>query len=131
MKYVLAALFDDYISANVSKGLLESENINCWLRDENIVAVEPGMTYAVGGIKLMVAEVHLERALGILKTAGKEFTHPNSCIKCGSANIEYIATPRKASGLIASIANALLPAGSPGKETVCRCSDCGYEYDSE
>ncbi len=33
----------------------EEEGINCWLKDENTVTIDPILTNAIGGIKLMVA----------------------------------------------------------------------------
>lgn len=130
MKFVFAAAYDNYIDANLAAGLLQSENINCWLKDENIVAIEPGLTYAVGGIKLMVAAVQLERALEILNTVTiQKANRQNVCPNCESANITNTGKPRKASGLIGAIAKALL--SSETANVVYHCNDCGYEYEAE
>lgn len=66
MNFVIAAVFDNYINAHIMLGRLQQENINCWLKDENTVSVYPGSTFATGGIKLMVAEAHIERALALI-----------------------------------------------------------------
>jgi len=50
-------------------GRLTDEYINCHLQDEYTVTIDPLLSNAVGGIKLMVAETQAERALEILNTA--------------------------------------------------------------
>ena len=66
MLFVTVAAFDNYISAHIAKGRLEEEHIKCYLQDENINTIYPLLSGALGGIKLMVAEVQAERALEIL-----------------------------------------------------------------
>ncbi|ODT35339.1 MAG: hypothetical protein BGN92_14680 [Sphingobacteriales bacterium 41-5] len=132
MKFVLAAVYDDFISANLAQGLLESENITCWLRDENTVTTHPGLTYAVGGIKLMVADAQLERALAIIETTKEEREQENTCPQCGSVNIEYVGPARKSSTVLGTIAIALLSAGAPVPTgSIYRCFDCGQEFEAE
>lgn len=66
MNYVLLRTYDNYISAHIDQGRLESEFINCHLQDEHTVTIDPLLANAVGGIKLLVAEVQAERAWQIL-----------------------------------------------------------------
>jgi hypothetical protein len=46
---------------------LKEEYINCYLQDEYSVTIDPFLSNAIGGIKLMVAESQLERAKEILR----------------------------------------------------------------
>jgi hypothetical protein len=66
MQFVKLRAFDNYIPAHIAMGKLQQEYINCFLADENTVTIDPFLTLAVGGIKLMVAESQVERALQIL-----------------------------------------------------------------
>ena len=69
MDFILLRSFDNYIDAHIVKGRLEDQGIHCWLKDENLSAliVDPILTNAVsGGIKLMVPEAELEKAMEIL-----------------------------------------------------------------
>lgn len=68
MDIVMLRSFDNYIDAHIVKGRLEAENIACWLKDENIstLIVDPILTNAIGGIKLMVPKDQLEKANEIL-----------------------------------------------------------------
>ncbi len=64
--FVLLATFDNYIPAHIALGKLKDEFINCYLQDEYTVTIDPLLSNAIGGIKLMVAESQAERALEIL-----------------------------------------------------------------
>jgi len=69
MKFVLLYSFDNYIPAHIALGRLKEEYINCYLQDEYSVTIDPFLSNAIGGIKLMVAESQAERALEILNPA--------------------------------------------------------------
>ena len=66
MKYIKLQSYDNYIPAHIAMGKLEAHDIVCYLADENTVTIDPFLNYAVGGIKLMVAENQVERAIEIL-----------------------------------------------------------------
>lgn len=68
MKFILLQVFTNYIDAHIIKGKLEASGIQCWLQDENISAliVDPILTNAIAGIKLMVKEDDLIKAMEIL-----------------------------------------------------------------
>lgn len=67
VKFVLLYSFDNYIPAYIALGRLKEEYINCYLQDEYSVTIDPFLSNAIGGIKLMVAESQLERAREILQ----------------------------------------------------------------
>jgi hypothetical protein len=64
--YINIASFDNYISAHIALGKLREEYINCYLQDEHTVTIDPLLTYAIGGIKVMVIRSQAERAIEIL-----------------------------------------------------------------
>ena len=68
MDFVLLRTFDNYIDAHIIKGRLEAEDVICWLKDEHLSAliVDPVLTSAIAGIKLMVAKEHVDKAMQIL-----------------------------------------------------------------
>jgi hypothetical protein len=66
MNFVVIASYDNYVPAHIAMGRLEEEGINCWLQDEYTVTIDPLLSNAVGGIKLVVIESQAERALEIL-----------------------------------------------------------------
>ena len=67
MDFVSVASYDSYIPAHIALGRLQEEGINCWLRDEHSVTIDPFLSNAIGGIKLMVVSSQSERAISILK----------------------------------------------------------------
>lgn len=72
MDFVLLNSYDNYIEAHIVMGRLEQENIRCHLQDEYTVTIDPFLSNAIGGIKLMVACVQAERALQILNEGDKQ-----------------------------------------------------------
>ncbi len=66
MRFIQLKSFDNYIQAHIAFGILQEEHINCWLKDEYSVTIDPMLSNAIGGIKLMVAEAQAERAMNIL-----------------------------------------------------------------
>lgn len=66
MRFILLMTYDNYIPAHIALGKLKDEFINCYLQDEYTVTIDPLLSNAIGGIKLMVAESQAERALEIL-----------------------------------------------------------------
>ena len=68
MKFIQLRSFDNYIEAHIVMGSLQEENINCWLKDEYSVTIDPMLSNAIGGIKLMVTEAQAERAMATLQS---------------------------------------------------------------
>jgi hypothetical protein len=68
MEFVILQTFNNYIDAHIVKGRLEAEGIDCWLKDEHLSAiiVDPILTNAIAGIKLMVKEEDVEKAIETL-----------------------------------------------------------------
>jgi hypothetical protein len=66
MDYVRIRSYDNYIPAHIALGRLQSAYISCYLQDEHTITIDPLLTYAIGGIKLMVAKNQAEWALDIL-----------------------------------------------------------------
>jgi Putative prokaryotic signal transducing protein len=68
VNFILIRSFDNYIPAHIALGRLKDEYINCYLQDEYSVTIDPFLSNAIGGIKLMVAATQAERALEILNS---------------------------------------------------------------
>ncbi|MEK7227208.1 MAG: DUF2007 domain-containing protein [Bacteroidota bacterium] len=131
MEFVLVQVYDNYISAHIAKGRLEEDGINCWLKDENTVTIDPILTNAVGGIKLMVEKTRSEEAAGILRIIENENKKAHPCPKCNSFNVEFVSTPRKISNWLSFISFGLFASFAPKVDMVYHCFDCGHEYPAE
>jgi hypothetical protein len=62
--------YDNYLSAHIVLAKLQDSDINCHLKDEYTLTIDPLLSPALGGIKLMVAESQAKRALGLLEETG-------------------------------------------------------------
>jgi predicted RNA-binding Zn-ribbon protein involved in translation (DUF1610 family) len=131
MSFVPVRVFDNYISAHIAMGRLQEDGINCWLKDENTVTIDPILTNAVGGIKLMVDSSQSEKAAAILRTIDNEYKAAHPCPKCNSLNIELVSTPRKASNWASFIIGLLFTSYAPKIVLVYHCFNCGNEYPFE
>jgi hypothetical protein len=67
MRFIVLRSFDNYVSAHIAMGRLKEEFINCHLQDEYSVTIDPFLSNAIGGIKLMVVESQADRAIEILQ----------------------------------------------------------------
>jgi DNA-directed RNA polymerase subunit RPC12/RpoP len=108
---------------------LQEEGINCWLKDENTVTIDPILTNAVGGIKLMVPESQAERAFELLREFRSETELILKCPRCGSPNVQSVTTPRKASNWIGVIFGFLSMTLALSGDKVYHCFTCGFEFE--
>ena len=69
MHFVQLRSYDNYISAHISMTMLQDAGINCHLADEHIITLDPFLSPALGGIKLMVYPTQAERAEALLQEA--------------------------------------------------------------
>jgi hypothetical protein len=75
MKFIEVRSYDNYIDAHLMLGRLADEFINCHLLNENSVTIDPFLSNAIGGIKLMVAETQINRALEIVHEIENNKSH--------------------------------------------------------
>ena len=87
MNFRQIASYDNYMWANMALGLLQENGVNCHLKDEYIVTIDPLLNPAVGGIKLMVSEEDHDTALEILKEAESAYISTYPCPNCHSLSL--------------------------------------------
>jgi len=127
MNFVPVQVYQNYIDAHIAKGQLEEAGIVCWLKDEHTVTTNPIWTNAVGGIKLMVAETAQQEARELLQQIDRQKRIHQACVNCGSHNIEYVSTPRKASNWLSAFASFFFGDYAIAPDKVYHCFDCGHE----
>ena len=102
--------------------------LNSWhMRRSSTVTMNPILSNAVGGIKLMVEEVDAEKAWKLLKQLQQDYQAGVVCIKCGSNNIELVSTPRKPLTWLTAISTFFLGDYALTVEKVYHCFDCKHE----
>ncbi len=128
MDFVILETFDNYIEANLMLGRFEEAGINCWLKDEQTATINPVLTNAIGGIKLMVAKYEINEATEILNTLKEIKRKSFACPYCGSHNIEYITSNRKTANLVTSLLTWMLGNYAIGLKQVWHCFNCNEEF---
>ena len=126
MEFIPVQSFNNYVEAHIAMGNLQQQHINCWLKDEYTVTIDPILANAVGGIKLMVAKVQVPRAIEILKAAAENSKQHYACPHCGSRSIQLVESPQKKMNLFTALISRLL-----GRDTISNqswhCYNCGKD----
>lgn len=128
MRYVAVAFFDNYIEAHLCQAKLEQANINCWLKDEYTVTIDPVLTQAIGGIKLMVHEAQAERAQDLLAQWHREQQQGHLCPACGAADVQLVSSARKPANWLTAVITFLLGSYAIAPEKKYHCFACGHEF---
>lgn len=128
MKYVVVWSYDNYVPAHIALGRLEEEGFNCWLKDENTVTLDPILTNAVGGIKLMVAEEQAQDAYNLLMQLRTDYKKKYSCPNCNSHNMELVSSPRKPLNWLSALGTFFLGDYALSADKVYHCFNCGHEF---
>ena len=96
MRFVQLRSFDNYIPAHMMLQRLEGEGIRAYLKDEHTVTIDPILSNAIGGIKLMVYADQLERARQLADEYERTYKEALPCPNCSSLNVQYISQPGNA-----------------------------------
>ena len=133
--FTTVATFDNSIDAHIAKTKLDSEGIDSYIFDENIVSVYPLYNLTVGGIKLRTRSEDAKKAQAVLNIVREApFTDDKNraihCPKCGSEKIYGgFITIRSLKTIVGFILS--LFTGTPPiiNETKLKCKNCGYEFE--
>jgi len=128
MELVIVKTFDNYFSANIYLTKLQDAGIQCYLKDEYTVTIDPILTNAIGGIKLVTKKEDEEETLSLIKHFDEEYMKSVKCPQCGASDFTYIAKPGVANFLTA-ILTWMFSSYAIAPEHVYRCGNCGYETD--
>jgi Putative prokaryotic signal transducing protein len=93
MQLVIIRTFDNYFLANIILTKLHSAGIECYLQDEFTVTIDPILSNAIGGIKLVVKKEDEVLARLLLETYESEYMKAATCPTCGSNSFTYITKP--------------------------------------
>jgi hypothetical protein len=126
MELVTVRTFSNYISANILLAKLRNGGVECYLKDEHTVTMDPALTYAVGSIKLVVRKEDAPEVLGLLREFDTSFREVAVCPKCGSHDIDLLPKQNVAN-MFAAVLSWIFSSYAVSAENVYKCSNCGYE----
>ena len=126
MELVTVKTFDNYFLANITLTRLHAAGVECYLKDEHTVTIDPILTNAIGGIKLVVKKQDAEAISILLDQYDAEYLQSATCPRCGSSSFVYISKPGVTNYLTA-IFSWLFSSYAVAPEYVYQCGNCGFE----
>ena len=129
MDLVIIQTFDNFFSANIQLTRLRSAGVECYLKDEYVVTIDPFLSNAIGGIKLMVRKSEEHKIRRLLREWNLSSQNQLLCPQCGSH--KFILVPKRSTqNIVAAITTWLLSAYAVSAENVYQCTDCGFESEA-
>lgn len=96
--YTILATFEYSTEAQLIKSKLDSEDIRTMLMDETTIDSDPLISQAIGGVKLLIHNDDLDKAIGIynqIRVYEKDkYGSDINCVKCASTRI-LVAPPQR------------------------------------
>jgi len=126
METAIIRTFDNYFLANILLTKLRHAGLECYLKDEYTVTIDPLLSNAIGGIKLIVKKVDEPKARRMLQLFDSEYRNNITCPRCGSHDV-LLVPKQSPENFIAAIASWLFSAYAFSAENIYKCSNCGYE----
>ena len=120
--------FDNYIEANIVLNMLQHYNINCHLKDENIITIDPLLSPAIGGMKLMVHEAHVARAWDLIDSAEAEYLKTVPCPVCKQHALTTVSITKQHKSKLGALARLLLKGDPVALVKMYQCTACGYDF---
>ena len=129
MDLVTLQTFDNYFNANIQLTRLRAAGIECYLKDEYTVTIDPLLSNAIGGIKLLVRKSEEHNVRTLLREMNADAESNISCPECGSH--KFILVPKRTTeNLFAAIATWLFSSYAVSAENIYQCTNCGYESET-
>ena len=126
MQTVILKTFDNYFSANIILTRLQDAGINCYLKDEYTVTIDPILSNAIGGIKLAVATEDAVTAHKMLAQFDEEYNRSAVCPVCNKHEIILVAKPG-VTNFFTAIFTWVFSSYAVAAENIYQCQNCGYE----
>ena len=127
MDYLLLRTFDDYLNASITLARLDEEGITCYLKDEYTVTIDPFLSNAIGGIKLMVLPDDFEEANTLLAAYDKVYRTAIHCPECGGHDVEFIIKPGFKNWL-KQLVSRFVSSYAMAASQVYHCHECKFEF---
>ena len=128
--FTMISRFQYSSEAVIYKGKLESEGIEVFIRDNNLVDSNPLYSNAVGGVKLFVRNEDVERANIVLKDVSLySIDDNNQLIKCPNCGEEQVEMETEINGLKSLLKVIVLGAFALlFTKYKYKCQNCKFEF---
>ncbi len=129
MNFVQLRSYDNYLNANMQLSMLRQAGITCYIKDEYTITIDPLLSPAIGGMKLMVDELQIDSAEEILKKADLEFLETVACPNCGLHALEHVVEIKSPQGLLQKIKFMIINGQEQEIKKYYRCKCCDGKFD--
>ena len=127
--YVTIRSYDNYINANMTMAMLKEGGIDCYIRDEHTITIDPLLSPALGGMKLMVHENDLKDALSILDHSDQLYLQSVACPVCQQKSLQQIREIEESRDWWQRLKNILINGQENIQKSYYRCYSCGTKFD--
>ena len=129
METVTLRAFDNYFQANLLLSRLRDSGIECYLKDEFTVTIDPLLSNALGGIKLIVRKENYPEAVAMLQSFQQQNLTLIKCPVCGTNDFSTVPA-KNAKNFTQGLLGWLFSTDSPSVDNIYKCNNCGYESEN-
>jgi DNA-directed RNA polymerase subunit RPC12/RpoP len=127
--FVTIRTYDNYINANLALGKLLDAGMHAFLLDEHTVTIDPLLSLAVNGIKLVVPQEEEHTASAMLGIMEDEYRAAITCPACGSADVALLQPPKIGKGFLKEMFQRIFLRDTGYFREIYKCNACGHEFD--
>lgn len=128
MSFQQIRAYDNYVHANLALGMLQEAGINCHIKDEYTITIDPLLSPAIGGMKLMVLIGDVPKALSLLQESDLLYLQGISCPVCKQHKLQKLTQVKTFNSFIGKIKSLLVNGQEQEVKTYYRCSHCGSRF---
>jgi len=104
--------------------MLQEAGIICHIKDEYTVTIDPLLSPALGGMKLMVDEQDVERAKALLQESDNRYLDTVICPKCHQAGFTAVTEVTRYNNWKSKLRSLLLTGQQETVKHFFRCNHC-------
>ncbi len=128
MSFTPIRAYDNYITANLELSMLLEAGINCYIKDEYTITIDPLLSPALGGMKLMVEDESVPAAMYLLAKSNRLFLETVPCPRCRLARLELVEKVINYDTWIDRFKSLLLTGQEIKVERYYHCTACNSVY---
>ncbi len=128
MSYTAIQSYDNYISANLALSLLKESGVDCYIKDEYIITIDPLLSPALGGMKLMVDTNDEARAQDILQQSLELYLETIDCPVCHHNTLRYVTRVTEFDTWGGRLKSMLLNGQEQEVKKFYHCDTCKHEF---
>ncbi len=128
MNYIPIRAYDNYVKASIELSLLKEAGIICHIKDEYTITIDPLLSPALGGMKLMIAEDQVWQAKKLLADSDELYLKTVPCPNCKQHELQFIIETIHYTNWAGKIRSLLINGQEQQVTQFYRCNNCGHTF---